>query len=313
MAYAWNRLTLSFAAFLVLAGILAGEAAADKSVVGALKASNDAISMAGLSAGQLRDLGANIKGAVGAPALGPWTQVAATTYCNGSRPGGVDADVSCTSEWLVCNPAGVAAADPLGPAVNVWTRLVNEAGQPVDGANQVIAGDGWRLVGFTCLPNLVPGAAAALTMADIVRQFHDTKFAVPQVSVQPVGGTTLVNLPTYFELVWPTQGFAPGGVDTTTLVGHQVRIRPTLVGAEYFFGDGASSGATLSLGGPYPTGDIVHTYSTSGSVQVRVDVTYGGQFSVDGGEWIEVPGTAVVTGTAFPLRVAEARARLYSN
>ena len=64
-----------------------------------------------------------------------------------------------------------------------------------------------------------------------------------------------------------------------------------------------------SLGGPYPNGDVRHTYGAPADVQVRIDVTYGGQFSVGGGEWIDIPDVVTIQGTPFALRVAEARAQ----
>lgn len=83
--------------------------------------------------------------------------------------------------------------------------------------------------------------------------------------------------------------------------------------AVFVFGDGSTYGPTTSLGGPYPTGDVVHTYAAKANVEVRVDVTYSGQFSVDGGEWIDIPGEATVQGDPFPLEVLEAHARLVTN
>lgn len=274
----------------------------------------DGIRSVGLSATELKSLGTGIRGAFGAPAHGPWVEVVANSVCAVVPPGGTMFDVQCSREWALCQRARNNGGErPSGPAVNVWTRLVDDAGRPVDASGNPVAGDGWQMVGFTCLPHLVPGAGNVLTMADIVRQFHDTHFAKAQVSVQPVGGTTLVNLPTYFELVWSAAGFAPDEVDTTVLLGRTVRIRPTFKSAHYVFGDGSSSGATGSLGGPYPDGDVVHTYVTAQNVSVRVDVTYGGQFSVDGGDWVDIPGDIVVRGVEVPLRVAEARARLYAE
>ena len=49
-----------------------------------------------------------------------------------------------------------------------------DAGTPVAGAAGVW--DRWR---YTCLPELVPGAGRALTMAMIRDAFHDTDFSVP--------------------------------------------------------------------------------------------------------------------------------------
>lgn len=267
----------------------------------------------GLSETQLRELGSRARGGVAAPAKGPWAEFASTSYCTVLPPGSDWADLSCTAQWTICAGGRGEDATAVGPAVNVWRRWVNATGDVVDDAGAPVSGAGWSRVGFTCLPQLVPGAARTLTMADVVAQFHDTVFAKAGVAVQPVGGVTLVNLPTYFQVSWPEAGFAPDEVDETVLVGQRVRIRPRFEHADFVFGDGSSSGPTASLGGPYPDGDIVHTYQQAGQMDVRVDVMYGGEFSVAGGEWMEIPGQVLVQGTPFQLRVAEARARLYTE
>jgi hypothetical protein len=159
----------------------------------------------------------------------------------------------------------------------------------------------------------VPGATNVLTMQMILDEFHKTAFARPTPSIQPVGLKTLVNLPTYFELKWPAAGFAPNEVDTTTLVGRRVEIKPTFQNATYIFGDGQSAGPTSSLGGPHPTGDVIHTYRKAAVAPVQVNVTYGGQFRVDGGAWVTIPDTVTIEGTPVNLTVAEAKARLYRN
>jgi hypothetical protein len=268
----------------------------------------DHAKMAGLGESDLRDLAAKVPGSAVAAAgyAGPWFQYASTSVCNSAAPGSSGAtDNSCTGMWTICNPTKNPASTR-GPAVNVWSREVDATNTPVPGAT-------WHNVGFTCLPELVPGASNVLTAAMILAQFHDTVFAKATAAVQPVKGTTLVNLPTYYAVQWPDEGFAPDEVDTTTLVGHQVRIKPVFTSANYVFGDGAESGPVASLGGPYPIGDIVHAYTHPADVQVRIDVTYGGQFSIDGGPWIDIPGTATVTGTPFPLHVAEAHAQLVTR
>ena len=56
---------------------------------------------------------------------------------------------------------------------------------------------------ITCLPELVPGADNVLTLAMIENAFHETDFAVPSVNIQPENDVTLVNLPTFFEVVMP--------------------------------------------------------------------------------------------------------------
>jgi hypothetical protein len=183
---------------------------------------------------------------------------------------------------------------------------VGTTGQPVVGAM-------WESVGFTCLASLVPGANNVLTMQMILDQFHKTKFAKPTASIRPVGLKTLVNLPTYYELTWPTTGFEPGEADATILVGRRVEIEPAFVSATYIYGDGESSGPVDSFGGPHPTGDVVHTYRKKMTAPVQINATYSGRFRVDGGAWITIPDTVTIEGTPANLTVAEAKARLYKN
>ena len=176
---------------------------------------------------------------------------------------------------------------------------------------------GWAPIGSTCHTDSVPPRsgepAEELTEAMIIEQFHRTDFALPQAVIQPPDGTTLVNLPVYFELAWPDAGFAPAEIDTTTLAGHEVRIRPTLVGATYVTGDGARIGPTTSLGGGYPDGDITHTYTAAVEVAPYISVEYGGEVSVDGAAWTAIPSTAVIDGPTVPLQVLESRNRVFDN
>ncbi|MFW5471091.1 hypothetical protein ACOCJ4_13720 [Knoellia sp. CPCC 206435] len=176
-----------------------------------------------------------------------------------------------------------------------------------------MAGAQWERIDYTCLASLVPGSTNALTMQMILDQFHKTAFAKPSASIQPVGLKTLVNLPTYYELRWPTEGFEPGEPDSATLVGRRVEIEPVFVSATYLFGDGEAVGPVESLGGPHPTGDIVHTYRTKTVAPVQINATYSGRFRVDGGAWITIPDTVTIEGTPSNLTVAEAKARLYQN
>ena len=306
MASLWNRLV----SLVLLGATIFSAAEASPGPSGGVfgQMDRDKVKAVGLARGDLAEYALHVPGAAGLPSdyAGPWYKYASTSFCNSALPGaGGSSDNSCTSMWTVCNPT----RDPevtAGPAVNVWR-------QQVDAANQPLPGAAWERLGFTCLPDLVPGADNVLTAALILKQFHDTNFAHPTVSVQPVNGRTLVNLPTYFELKWPEAGFQPDEVDTTTLIGRQVRIKPALKQAVYVFGDGQSFGPTTSLGGPHPTGDVTHTYRSTANAQVRVDVTYSGQFSVDGGPWIDVPGEATVAGDPFPLEVLEAHAQLVTR
>ncbi len=245
-------------------------------------------------------------------------------------------------------PAGV---DPAAPLPDMWYRyrtVVNCDGNNADNNNtelcaiavnycpdngleenlwhrmyrSIVYRDGrpdgpWEDFGTTCFPDALPGesgpTAPVLTIGQIVEQFHNTPFALPQTAMEPPGGVTLVNLPTFYELDWPEDGVEPEEIDTTTLVGFNVRIRPNFVSATYNFGDGNSSGPVESLGGTWPDGDIQHTYTSKTTVNPSISVVYGGEYSVDGDEWQDIPDTATVDGPSQPLEIVTSRNRLVSE
>jgi len=221
------------------------------------------------------------------------------TACPQNTPGGANADAPCVGATQAC--AGNTPQQGQGPQVRLYRRELGANGVPVNA--------GWQLIGTTCYPDLLPGTPV-LGMAQILAAFHNTAWAKPTVHIQPEGNVTLVTLATYFEVKWPASGFQPGEIDTTALLGNQVRIRPTVQGYSYVFGDGASSGPTLSAGGTYPDGDITHAYPKAGTYNSHIDITYGGEFSVGGGAWIPIPDTVTVAGQLQPLTVKTAHARL---
>jgi hypothetical protein len=233
-------------------------------------------------------------------------EYASVANCPGNTPDTPRPDDLCTSAALAC--AGNTPAQGLGPSVRIFRRVVDGTGNPRGG---------WEDRGITCFPDQAPNPTRpVLTMQLVLAAFHDTKFATPSVAIQPKGNVTLVTLPTYFQLVWPQAGFQPREVDRPSparMAGFSVEIRPTLKSVNYVYGDGTSSGPTESLGGPYPEGDITKAYAETGTFPVRADVTYGGQFRVEGGGWIDIPDQVVVRGTPEPLAVKTAKARLVSH
>ncbi|HEX8498101.1 MAG TPA: hypothetical protein VF661_12965 [Actinomycetales bacterium] len=147
---------------------------------------------------------------------------------------------------------------------------------------------------------------------DIIRTaFREVDFSPPTLHVQPEGGVTLVNLPTYFEVRWPADGYQPDEIATVNLLGRSVRIRPLERSYTYRFGDGDRLGPTRNAGGTYPDGTVRHTYAAAtDSTNATVTATYGGEFSVDGGEWQDVGDTVAIPGPATDVTVRAARARL---
>ena len=99
-------------------------------------------------------------------------------------------------------------------------------------------------------------------------------------------------------------------IDPARMLGHQVQIRPRVQSFTYVFGDGQSSPPTISAGGTYPSGDVVHSYATAGRFAARVDVTWTADFRVDGGAWAPIPDQVVVPGPATEVTVKTAKAVL---
>lgn len=242
---------------------------------------------------------------------GPFFKYASTGLCGGARPDN-DTDNACGAD---ARCEANTPAQGQGPPLAVWEARIDKDGTPVDGQDKPIAAPQWQRLGVTCLPEMVPGERPRLTMAQITAAFHDTNFALATVNIQPEGNVTLVTLPTYFELRWPSKGYQPDevdAVDPARMAGFRVDIRPRFKSVRYDYGDGTSE-RTNSLGGPYPDGDIRHEYAKSGNYRVRADVTYAGQYRVNGGEWIVIPGDVTIQGTPETLTVKTAKARLVTN
>ncbi|WP_141784573.1 hypothetical protein [Ornithinicoccus hortensis] len=228
-----------------------------------------------------------------------WYEYAAVVSCVGNTPENPEL-VRCVSAEQYCRDVQPQSEGPL----SLLYRREADDGGPLTP---------WQHFSHTCYTSHVPprsGAEVELTEAMIIEQFHRTAFALPTASLQPEDNRALVNLPVYFALEWPEEGFEPGEVDTTTIVGHEVRIRPVFQDATYSFGDGTSEGPTASMGGTYPDGDITHEYASSGEVGPSITVTYGGEVSVDGGGWSTIPATIEISGPAQPLEVLTSRNRL---
>jgi len=189
----------------------------------------------------------------------------------------------------------------------VWRRQVDENNVPIGGV-----GTPWAHLGTTCYADELPGKNV-LPIGEVLAAFRRVQFTKPELSIQPVGNLTLVNLPTYFETKYPQPGLGPGEIDESSLLGNRVQIRVLAQSLNYVYGDGSASGPTSSLGGPYPQGDIRYTYPRKGDFATRVDVTYGGQFRIGEGPWLPIPEVVTIEGTPEPLLVCEARARLVSE
>ncbi|WP_148232255.1 hypothetical protein [Janibacter sp. HTCC2649] len=179
---------------------------------------------------------------------------------------------------------------------------------------------GWILMGDTCgtanLPAAAPAPPPVPTFGQIQTAFRALPFAQPTVNIQPEGDVTLVNLPTYFEAMWPTVGLEPGEIsEKVQLLSWSIEFKIAPGTYNYDFGDDTRSGATKDTGGPYPEGKIRHTYTQMNSAaQVKVDAELTGWFRVNGGVWEPIDTVADLQNEpVVTLQVREAKARLYNN
>jgi hypothetical protein len=179
----------------------------------------------------------------------------------------------------------------------------------------------WTAVQEMCgLDNAPAGAAApppVPTMWQIQTAFRELPFSKPTVRVEPRGNVTLVNLPTYYEAVWPDDaGLEPGEVsEPVQLLSWSVEFKIATRSYNFHYGDGTSSGPVTDAGGGHPDGNIRHTFTQpNDAALVRVDSQLTGQFRVNGGDWTDIDTVADLQNEPVTtLQVKEARARLYDN
>lgn len=87
-----------------------------------------------------------------------------------------------------------------------------------------------------------------------------------------------------------------------------VRVRAIPQSYVWNYGDGQSR-RTQNPGKPMPDHtfdqptDTSHVYTETGDFQIRLNTAYRGEFSVDGGPWIPIPGTANVPSEPMPMSV----------
>jgi hypothetical protein len=142
------------------------------------------------------------------------------------------------------------------------------------------------------LPNgaLTPAAAAALVWEDVV------ELPDPELRVAP--GHALTGKPAYLEILSPRTLHT-----TTTAFGHEVELSVTSV-LDVSWGDGTTETNITRTGGPWPTGDITHTY-TDITVQAPVRVTQRWRATWKVGAQTGVIADQLFTETTLPLEVRQ--------
>lgn len=148
------------------------------------------------------------------------------------------------------------------------------------------------------------GGAPAVTDDLIAIAFQRVPLPPSTLSIQPVGGQTLVNFDTNF---FTDQDLT---LDRTVrLLGQRVDLRIEAHSYTWRFGDGQTI-TTSNPGAPYPRLQITHNYLQTGDYRPALDTTWVADYRVNGGPWRAVPGSVTIEGAPADLSAIEARPTL---
>jgi hypothetical protein len=140
----------------------------------------------------------------------------------------------------------------------------------------------------------------------------------PRIGTAPAGGVTLVNIETVLWVDTPPDLT----LGTVRLLGYRITLRAHVDRVDWDFGDHTTD-TTAGPGRAYSPAHSCstaqcpdyfgHTYRRTGQLTVGAQLSWSGQFRVDGGPWQDIPGTVTVAATGTALHVKEARGVLVDN
>ena len=202
----------------------------------------------------------------------------------------------CGRDAVLCEPA----------ADNAPRTLYWEFTGPPGVANPTQ--DQWEFTDQVCLTPAQAAAGQPGTVTPVLtaEQFRRLPLPAGVVHIQPGNGRTLVNVPTNVYVDARTV------VLPTTVLGRAVQVRASPVTYSWAFGDGHGL-RTADRGAPYPDLRLTHIYVQPATVKVSLTTTYRGEYSVEGGAWLPVDGTATVTSAPQALTVVATRAELVAD
>jgi hypothetical protein len=220
---------------------------------------------------------------------GPRRLVLILPACPGNQPELGLLDVSCPQALAICS------STPAINDVSMWVFIAPAGGAPPS-LNE------WTFVGQRCM---LPSAASAAQALPVLtaRDFRRLPLPPGGVNVQPPNLRTLINVPTNLFVE------ADVTVLDTTLLGFPVQVRATPQSFRWTFGDGRGL-VTDDPGAAYPDLRITHTYTQPGAARLALTTTYSGEYSIAGGPWLPINGTAEVSSSPVTLTVLSAENHL---
>jgi hypothetical protein len=184
------------------------------------------------------------------------------------------------------------SADAEHPRMAMWVMKAPASPPP--------SADDWVNTGIiACVSSGNAKPKVVVTQED----FRRLPIPAPRIITQPPDGYTLINIGTNFltkkqSIVLPT-----------TVLGQPVRVRATPSTYQWRYGDGGSL-ATADPGDYYPSMPTAHTYSAPGTYRVSLATVFTGEFSVNGGPWQPIDGTATTRSPGTTVHAEERRAVL---
>jgi hypothetical protein len=198
-------------------------------------------------------------------------------------------------DGILC-PAAVTSCPALDQVrFWVWHQAVSVGVGPPE---TVTEGEWRQEPGSHCLGPDDPGVPSIVTVLAAAQDLFEQRVRSldpPTIGTVP-GPRTLVHWQTAFS----ARGPAPFAFDVT-VAGARVHLDVTPSRYDWVFGDGT----TARTAGPSTS----HTYAVKAARTIRVDVTWGGTFTVNGGsDRYPIDPPAHSTGVPGALDVVEARA-----
>jgi hypothetical protein len=226
------------------------------------------------------------------PSGGPKRQVLVVPACAGNEPSSGLRDTLCPLATSLC----AGTPDPDDVMFWIYTGPVGVS-RPTP--------QQWVRAGQRCMSPTQAGTLPGLPPFTL-RDFRRLPLPPGGVNVQPPNLRTLVNVPTNLYVEAETT------VLDTTLLGFPVQVRATPQKYHWQFGDGAAM-TTDDKGAPYPDLRTTHTYTRPGHADLTLVTAYTGEYSIAGGPWLPIDGTAQVTSPPVTLTVLDAHNQLISG